>query len=1086
MNRHQADQALRGLLDAITPPWSYREGLMQVLSASAFVVDDSLLNKVNRAFEHDGLNRPVVEAIATDLAERPVPERRDDLPVWRAWLKSVEDVGLAQRGLERLGSPRQHTTDLSDIFRRALVTWRRALESYPFRALLAGDGERATRETGDPVEPWTWLQGGQLREGLHAHKKLLPLAMAHWIASMLHSKDAGYLRQAVHEDERFRSTYRRQLRSLTATLYVTRWNPEWSLDVAASSEELDQAEKLLDVFLPHSGGRIEVRHHIDGTWWSFGDDVQSGTLLSWGEKSRIWPDYRDDLLGTMTTRLRVAQPAPEADLWHGLVSLRRVAQGEGRNRGLAVAEALARDLESGALAEALGKATEAFDSGMDVTSDVERLIAHALSLRLLLSDAALALSQAASPQESDARVSRLAKIMKRADSSHSKHGTALHLLDDSTYERIVDDFELDDHEWWGARARLDQRVPPGIVESLLREEIRRLGRGRRPATVLLFERPSPTLGNAPERVRLAAASESLAKDIGALPESRPPFARLGEVIRRLGDLPCPWLHRDVISAIAEATGDTPHGKTLSMIATQAPGRVPLLLYSQNENRGVLAELAISWENEHRPEDVWKDAGPLTDFARNAVRGAFEQLGQLTPLGVSPWEFSQHRMKLRLPEGFSPEARDLEIDGASIGLSALLALASLWTCTSVPAHVFATAALVGPQIAPVCGVRAKKQSILEVVSQAECTLLCHSQNLEEAGAIGVVVGTIAHALAAGGLDLKLTVPLGLGSVNDRLRALRNLQEDAQGQEVARSDARATWLDLADRMTRLIRSLENEPSVPKAKLDEWRCHAALAYTHTGSNEAAERIISTVSVSEGSPLRVRALHAIAQINIRIDSEELNRPSGRAAEAVLRAVIAELRRERDFEFLGRALGTLGRVRLHEYRVGEAIPLLEETVAIHGAPERLYERARSGVYLAMALRMIGRPEDALAELLSAADDLEAHTRRFSSEYAGATETYLWYEQARTLVSLGRPEEALDATAKALRRCEYQWWPQLGILRTRAWALRALLREGEADACVDRMLAVRENLAPAGASTSFIEQMIDEARRDAFEGGIVY
>src|SRR2546426_9086148 len=47
-------------------------------------------------------------------------------------------------------------------------------------------------------------------------------------------------------------------------------------------------------------------------------------------RSHVWSD---ELLGTLTTRIRIRRPARDADVWHGLVSLRRVAQGEVSPRG---------------------------------------------------------------------------------------------------------------------------------------------------------------------------------------------------------------------------------------------------------------------------------------------------------------------------------------------------------------------------------------------------------------------------------------------------------------------------------------------------------------------------------------------------------------------------------------------------------------------------------------------------------------------------------------------------------------------------------------------------------------------------------
>jgi tetratricopeptide (TPR) repeat protein len=271
-----------------------------------------------------------------------------------------------------------------------------------------------------------------------------------------------------------------------------------------------------------------------------------------------------------------------------------------------------------------------------------------------------------------------------------------------------------------------------------------------------------------------------------------------------------------------------------------------------------------------------------------------------------------------------------------------------------------------------------------------------------------------------------------------------------------------------------------------IQECSCYAALAYVHAGDVDSVSVLLESVTEVNDLPLDLRALHSIVRVGLHIDCGTLETEAGRTECGRLENTISELRGSDTQGLLRRCAGTLGRALMHEYRHDKALPLLRSAVEYHGTTALVFERARSRIYLAMALRMNGNSEEAFGQVKLAEKDLEEYTRPFSAEYASSCRTYLLYEKARTLVSLGRMQEALDATDMALRGCEYQWWPQLGILRTRVWALRGVLREREADACVERMVAVRRNLVPPGPLEKMIDGLIEEAKGDRTEGGIVY
>jgi hypothetical protein len=133
-----------------------------------------------------------------------------------------------------------------------------------------------------------------------------------------------------------------------------------------------------------------------------------------------------------------------------------------------------------------------------------------------------------------------------------------------------------------------------------------------------------------------------------------------------------------------------------------------------------------------------------------------------------------------------------------------------------------------------------------------------------------------------------------------------------------------------------------------------------------------------------------------------------------------------------------------------------------------------------MALRMSGRTPEALEQLVTASGELETFTRPYSPEYEVATRPYVDYELARVLLALERYEDARRVASRALETCKWTWWPQLGILRVRAWSSRMNGRLAEADADVERM---REWARAAG---TFGDRLLEEASGYPAENGEIY
>ena len=1046
------------------------DSLLTVLETAGHASEETVAD-LKRVLRDRAIDQSVINDLVEELAHWPVLKQEQQTEAFEAWLRNVERLGFARRGMERLGALSERVATVRTVLTELLEHIRSIVERKPDRGLLAGLAEEAMRGVGvEKIEPWMWFQGGELLGALQADPELLEPTLQRWVTGRLHATDAKDLRALVESKEEVREAYGRHVRELTKELYATRWNPQWSLDVATSTEELQNARRLLFVLLPHSGRRLDVRQHCDGTWWTFSEDICEGELVPWEHDYHLW---RDDLLGEVRTLIHSETPPPELDVWHGLESLRLVGAAERFHREDEIAQSFARDLENGVLGNALYAGCDAFSRGFDTSRIQDQLVQYALEARLLLSRAASLLAAAGGD------VTLLSAAVRGADEAHRNHGKALHLLDERTYERIVEGIPLDEDEWWGARERLDRVVPLGVAEGALRGD----ARVRKSADVIRFP-VSQTGSEVQPTIKLAAATAGLARHLEALVNSSKSAELLFAIADDLERTPCPWLYGSLRTALERVGKSAPQfAPTVAEMMGPSPGRVPILLYDQGTNSGFVGELWIRNGEEHDIDDTWREAQQLRSYARDVIRRAFFAAGAFTPCGIPPRAFGDHKIALKIPESLGDGP--FEVDGSSLGLSAALAFASLWTKVPIPSDVVATASVRGNTLGPVYGVEAKAKAVAALAGDRPIRLFCHPVNERDAYPIAIAVETLEEVLRKWELNLGDLDRSLFGSVNERSRELLNLVNDVKIHYLDRERGRATWLDVADTMRRLIFSLYGQPGAP-GSLQECSCYAALAYIHAGDVESASALLQSVTEVNDLPLNLRALHSIVQLGLHVDCGTLETEAGRTECGRLETIISELRGSDTQGLLGRCAGTLGRALMHEYRLDKALPLLRSAVEYHGTTELLFERARSRIYLAMALRMDGKSEEAFGQVKLAEKDLEQHTRPFSAEYARSCGTYLLYEKARTLASMGRLQEAVDATDMALLGCEYQWWPELGILRTRAWALRGLLREREADACVERMVAVRRNLVPPGQLESMIDGLIEESKGDGIEGGIVY
>jgi tetratricopeptide (TPR) repeat protein len=417
-----------------------------------------------------------------------------------------------------------------------------------------------------------------------------------------------------------------------------------------------------------------------------------------------------------------------------------------------------------------------------------------------------------------------------------------------------------------------------------------------------------------------------------------------------------------------------------------------------------------------------------------------------------------------------------VQGRSLEAAVALALLSAASGRPLPHDLAVTAELrAGPNgwtLQPVTGIGQKLRAAVEAFPEIRRVLVAQDQTVDEA--------------FAESLDL-LRCP----SLEDAARVAGLLDEPSLEclprptlQEIMHAADRAVmaveksgdgWRRRCDECSRLAGVCDGiDADDLRTTAVTLRGHALLFAIHAcdderirAAEEALERAIpDRDSAAESQlPAAVQAWVAIVRTTRAIDGEEASDALPLAERAV---DLAERVADHDLRHLrGRALGTRGRARLHAGRAEEALADLRDALAHHRKflPR---EAPRSATYLAQALRLAGRPAEALGVLAEARDLLRQQAIALHAE-SPLTHLFLDLEEgrchlargdlarARTLLQsveaaqpaptdyprLGAARSLLECAARARDEAE---------TRARARAMFALLRDAGA-AEPDRDLA---------------------------------
>jgi tetratricopeptide (TPR) repeat protein len=725
---------------------------------------------------------------------------------------------------------------------------------------------------------------------------------------------------------------------------------------------------------------------------------------------------------------------------------------------------LVAELRSGELRRALERGSvERLDWATAVDDGTSEAVAHAWTVRALLDVVRL-------PDE-DGQAELEVELFE-LDRELDPFGIALICVESWRGRRVLDAFErlapghIIDEAWWGLLARVDD----GKSDRELDADIARVA--SESARVAISEPSSHAHEPIRMRLRAAASSDDLIARIRrlAMPAGPKRTRLLHQIEGELMDTPCVWLHANLLREIDALPDPELAAKLRQQVATRKLGCAPVLLALEHGlESGCVAELRIDHRDPNSDEPTFDTLLRRQSIA--AIYDAYRAAGSLTRTGLPPKPLEQHTIELVVP----PSLDIVEIDGASLGLSAALAFLSHWSGKELDDRVVPAAAVQTSQsssswgLAHVGHVAAKVAALVDIRTAATepVTLITDGQDVplarERASDRVLVRGakTLVEVVNFAGLD-----PLAIESSWGNGRALRNALQAAMD-AVTYQDIEGTgpepWMLLGDRIHTLVELLGAKQAMAADLLPNARALGALAFTHAGQPHLGLQLLRPL-LGDGEaelPPVSRATVMTCQLAMLIDN--LDRDEAQAeqlCERLLSLVGSEI--EALQLVRGQALGTIGRYWLHRREAERALPYLQQAIVEH---ERSLpgDVGRSRIYLVKALRTLGRLHEARDELGRAATDIKNKTVAYTDHsYAEACRMFWHYEHARLLLALEDTESAEHAGYCALRHAEAtgSWWPALGIRRLMVWIACAASNQQQRDRHLEALAALRES-APA-------------------------
>jgi tetratricopeptide (TPR) repeat protein len=468
-------------------------------------------------------------------------------------------------------------------------------------------------------------------------------------------------------------------------------------------------------------------------------------------------------------------------------------------------------------------------------------------------------------------------------------------------------------------------------------------------------------------------------------------------------------------------------------------------------------------------------------AAEAILRAFRAATALLPHQLPPHPIEAVPIRITCLEGGT-------VDGPSLGLPLALAFLSQWSGRPLPEGLYATGELDETgAVLPVDGIGPKRAALKE-----GDRLFCPPGN---SGAGLDPVATLREAATMLGLlPLPALQPIAIGraAVEDRLReAVRNA--NCQRYAAPTEDGQVhPGSVLGESILFLVGHLlqQKDPLRGQRATDllSSLSTAQVTFSHAadhGGRCRAEQMAGEIRRSLGD----RAVSTDDALRADLDRlwaaiDEQGGGAGGLAETerLIDRVLGQFERSDDpaaHRWL--TYCTTGRACLHARQLPRAVELLQE--ARDAADDQ--DRARTGIYLAMALREAGDLAGADETLRFVAIDITDHTLPYDEHYAQQTKIFWSYERARLALAQGDSRSSLvwARTALALGPT---LWPKLGILRTLAWAWNAQNNVGNHRSVAATAKQLLEDSGIEGPYRVILGRVVDEARGAYQRGGEVY
>lgn len=528
---------------------------------------------------------------------------------------------------------------------------------------------------------------------------------------------------------------------------------------------------------------------------------------------------------------------------------------------------------------------------------------------------------------------------------------------------------------------------------------------------------------------------------------------LADRLARMAERPEERIDARTHRSIAEALGATGPQLGPWRPPELRRGETYLLTFTSRGDTGDAAFLRA-----RRPSS--SPSAPMGDQAREAVRSARD--GLIATLRARGLAAPGDRELWELDLDVTSSDTTGQIEGPSIGLSAAISILSYWTGRPPSSRVAASAAVTSAgRLEPIGGLASKVGALRARWPQVQVLVVAQDQTegLEDLGELTIHrAATLAEVIPVFGLGLEAHV-LPKASPRELERIVEGFRFDNE-----EPTPRHLWGYRAEHAADIAAAL-GPGSFAAARAKGW---AALFALHAGDASRAKTLIDAIDSETVGGL---APCARAWLYLTRATTEIDLDPGAAVRLAEHAQV-ELsntpEREVRRELLGRARGTLGRALMHTGRFEEALVHLEEA-ALHHARELPSEEPRSRSYQAAALRLLGRPEDALL-VARGALDTAAGTRG-----AEGSIPYLEVELGRAALALARYDEAIAAFLRVGERlARDDDYPRISALRGLAAAYRRSGRPEQGAAMLHRCLQVARN-------SDLIGQIAARAAGDALD-----